>query len=786
MNNTSSTKLSELKFYVNPDKSFFIRGNRLLDNNYKDIAKLLKLDEKNPVFKIGNNPTIILEPYFDDDGQFYCYPLKQNLQDESETQQNFLKMMYDKWLLKKPKSISISETHWVNSDKTTIVKYNTENIQLAIGFLPKYSVYPNSYALPEEQLPEWVQEWISDDSLKIEFLAALGVHTETSDIVKLRNYLFSKSEDIFNNFAAISDYPRLLSNTLNWLCAVSVQFRESDKDALAIIRRIYDSVSISMESNLPLLTVEFPDDITDNLIIYKFQFSERNTYYLDEKKYQELSNLKIEIVYIWAIIKSQGGLLIDKRCYPENFNIESVNSIILNQKLDTDFLSKHSIPFQEDYYRLWLTKINNKFSIRVCEKEIRYKISFGNQVIKYVIFQGKNIDISNNIIYVNSQFIDSIEDLLEQFINKSNFTFDDLICFKEAKTSSKVKIQRELAAEQNKVNPHESPYVETKCKQNDFKDSRSNQELIEFQTELTTKLNQQYSHWKGYIYHFSHIENAVKILKSMSILPRGKASFKDSAGQDLIDRTNDYIKRNFARFYFRPLTPTQFHNELLGSRENIFAICPVPIFFRFKIEDVLKTHGARCAVSNGNLATDWAHYGNSIEFLDYFDFDNIYNDFGEANYKTASQQEFIVKNGLDFSKGIDFQIICRNTQDRESLINMIGADSEYVSKIVIDNSFYNCVNPFVQVEKTDTVINLSIKQLKNKVITGKIRLFSSQGYLYLKSISSTTQDFIDINLDKKLIVEVKTNIRLEFDQIEPFYVYFVEDGKDWLIYQYGS
>lgn len=140
MNNTSSTKLNELKFYVNTDKSFFIRGNRLLDNNYKDIAKLLKLDEKNPVLKIGDNPTIILEPYFDDDGQFYCSPLTLNLQDEGETQQNFLKIMYDKWLLKKPKSISISETHWVNNDKTTIVKYNTENIQLAIGFLPKYSV----------------------------------------------------------------------------------------------------------------------------------------------------------------------------------------------------------------------------------------------------------------------------------------------------------------------------------------------------------------------------------------------------------------------------------------------------------------------------------------------------------------------------------------------------------------------------------------------------------------------------------------------------------------------
>jgi hypothetical protein len=33
---------------------------------------------------------------------------------------------------------------------------------------------------------------------------------------------------------------------------------------------------------------------------------------------------------------------------------------------------------------------------------------------------------------------------------------------------------------------------------------------------------------------------------------------------------------------------------------------------------------------------------------------------------------------------------------------MIGSGSEYVNKIVIDNSFYNCVNPFVQVKKTDT------------------------------------------------------------------------------------
>jgi hypothetical protein len=162
----------------------------------------------------------------------------------------------------------------------------------------------------------------------------------------------------------------------------------------------------------------------------------------------------------------------------------------------------------------------------------------------------------------------------------------------------------------------------------------------------------------------------------------------------------------------------------------------------------------------------------------------MYNCLGEANYKIASQQEFIVKNGLHFSKGIDFKIICRNMQDKEALINLIGIDSKYVNKIVIDNSFYNDINPFIEVKQSDTVINLSIRQLNDKLITGKICLFSSQGYIHLKSISSTAQDIIDIQLDKKLIAEAKTSIRLEFEQISSFSVYFIEDRKNWLIYQY--
>ncbi|MCE2717463.1 MAG: hypothetical protein ACK5HC_06735, partial [Dolichospermum sp.] len=46
---------------------------------------------------------------------------------------------------------------------------------------------------------------------------------------------------------------------------------------------------------MPLLAVDFTDDITDNLITYKLQPSGKNSYYLDEKKYEELSNLKNDI-----------------------------------------------------------------------------------------------------------------------------------------------------------------------------------------------------------------------------------------------------------------------------------------------------------------------------------------------------------------------------------------------------------------------------------------------------------------------------------------------------------
>ncbi|MEB3218056.1 MAG: DarT ssDNA thymidine ADP-ribosyltransferase family protein [Nostocales cyanobacterium 94392] len=782
MNNISSNKLSDSPFYINSEKiSFIDKQNILASNEYNGLDKLLKIDSENIVFKIDGKPIIIYEPYIDND-ELYCYPLNENLKDDSETQQKLFQTMYDKWLFNKPKNIGISATNWVDGD-TTLVEYSTKNIQLAIGFSPKKFVYPNEYALSEEKLPDWVEEWLTDDS-KYEFLNALGVHTQTSDLVKLRDCLKNKTE-IKANLGTISENPDLLINTIRWLDETNTQFRENDTEALQLIRRIYDLVAT--ESSLPLLAIQC---VNDNLIFYNFQNHANKKYYIDEQKLEELSQYEIELNSILEIIQSIEAVLIDKRRFPDQFELDSFHSIDLEKKLDIELLSENSQTIQEDYYKVWRIETNNKFQIQLYDGQIPYKLFFEDLPLQSIVEGDIVVTSSKNTIYINSQCFESIDELLEQLINNSNFTVDDLNSFKKAKNLNTEEIQRKLTDEQNNIIPGESyddNFRINRCKNNDFKENRSNEQLQLFLSKLITSLDKNHSPWKDYIYHFTHVENAAFIIKSCSILPRQKVKqFKDSAGQSLIGRTKDYIKNNFARFYFRPLTPTQWHNELLGSRTNeIHALCPVPIFFRFKLKDVLETHGARCAVSNGNLAADSTHYGNSAEFLDYFDFDNVYNMFGETDYKIASQQEFIVKNGLCFTDSIDFQIICRNTQDKESLINLIGRDSEFINKISIDSSYYNNINSYVKVDKTETSINVSL-QLNHNLLREKISLVLRKENFNLKSISSETEDIINIQVDKQIVVEAKTHMKLDFDRIAPFYIYFIEDGKKWLIYQYEN
>jgi len=229
-----------------------------------------------------------------------------------------------------------------------------------------------------------------------------------------------------------------------------------------------------------------------------------------------------------------------------------------------------------------------------------------------------------------------------------------------------------------------------------FKDFVLNIIHTDKRLDFYIKISQNSSRWSGYIYHFAHLSNAVKIIKDKCIMSRNKAVFEDSAGS-VVNRRHE--AHAFARFYFRPQTPTQFYNENLGldftskyfdKAYNMgLPKCPIPVFFRFSLKDVLFDDSLDYRISNGNMQTNWA-YPYPIESIsEYFDFKNVYstiNNTTDNDYRTyidRSQQEFLIKDRFDFSDYVDYNIIVPNNYVKNYLINII--DDPIISrKIIVD------------------------------------------------------------------------------------------------------
>ena len=176
-------------------------------------------------------------------------------------------------------------------------------------------------------------------------------------------------------------------------------------------------------------------------------------------------------------------------------------------------------------------------------------------------------------------------------------------------------------------------------------------------------------------YHFTHMDNAVKIIRSMKLQSRNYAdgNFSNSAGSN-VHRTGK--AHRFARFYFMPKSPTQFYNECLGkdiddhkyySRALNLGLpkCPLPVFFIFDIEELLSVMPDLCYYSNGNMQKDSSKCFKVVEDPNRIKareiYINSYDTFDER------QQEFLVDGELDFSKLKDVHICCYDEYQAEML-----------------------------------------------------------------------------------------------------------------------
>ncbi|WP_020597291.1 DarT ssDNA thymidine ADP-ribosyltransferase family protein [Spirosoma panaciterrae] len=305
-----------------------------------------------------------------------------------------------------------------------------------------------------------------------------------------------------------------------------------------------------------------------------------------------------------------------------------------------------------------------------------------------------------------------------------------------------------------------------------------------------SRIEKQSSNWKGFLYHYAHLENAASILNDGKIKSREKASFKDTAAQQIVYRRLD--PHNFARFYFRPQTPYQYFTERLGRpfgdiTRREYPKCPVPIFFRLKLSEVMfdATVENHYFITNNNSHADSAIRQTIHQAVHYFEYEGVYRRFNSSDtdrdrYKKQVQQEFVVKDEIAIDQYGSLQIICANSADAKSLLNKLNSPERWIDKILVsDEDCYMNRNPSVNVRYSDNIVSVRLRGT-NPVI-GKIK-FVVDGGSFRRIDSGKV-----INETDRLIT-VLNSLDVEInDSTTPFIVQWIdEEEKVWEIYRHKS
>ncbi len=288
-------------------------------------------------------------------------------------------------------------------------------------------------------------------------------------------------------------------------------------------------------------------------------------------------------------------------------------------------------------------------------------------------------------------------------------------------------------------------------------------------------------------YHFTHMSNALKIIQTMKLQSRNKAkgNFSNSAGLN-VNRTDK--AHDFARFYFAPKSPTQFYNECLGkdyedkryyerAKNNGLPKCPLPVFFIFDIEEILMQMPEKCFYSTGNMQKDSTKYFKVTENPNLIKAREIYYEDYRDSFDER-QQEFLVKDELDFSNLKNVEIYCYDDYQTDLLRNELkGTKWEDIVKTTNGCNLYERCNKRIYFDESIDAIHIS---------TNYEDPFEFRVDYYDNNVPTIINNENVIGLRENSIF-IKASVKVIKDK--HFYVYFEDrDPKEnrkrsWLIYK---
>lgn len=328
-------------------------------------------------------------------------------------------------------------------------------------------------------------------------------------------------------------------------------------------------------------------------------------------------------------------------------------------------------------------------------------------------------------------------------------------------------------------------------------------------------LNQQDSEWKGYVYHYAHLENVAKILNSSEILSRNLASHQDQAAQQIVNRRKD--PHNYARFYFRPKTPYQYYTEGLGipfgqevyneyaNRGVEYPKCPVPFLIKIPLKELLSKPPTELRITNGNFHADMTQAFLLEDAVDIFDYDNVYSHFPDyhhfwlgpnmgfdyhgfisaiTKYKRGSQQELVVSEKCQISGFQRVEILCIDSNHKNTLLELLDSHDKWENKIKVNNSYFNLNNSFVNYNWIDDELYIyrDSKEIKRKDWVGNnhSEFYHAKGKIHLEANGIELIEG-DILKHTSNFVEAHTTLRVRLKG-NPYKIYFTDDKTKWLIY----
>lgn len=312
--------------------------------------------------------------------------------------------------------------------------------------------------------------------------------------------------------------------------------------------------------------------------------------------------------------------------------------------------------------------------------------------------------------------------------------------------------------------------------------------LMEFYNELKSNC-----HGRPYVYHFTHMFNAIEVIRTRKILSRNRANelglLKYDAAGSVVHRSSK--AHPYARFYYRTGTQTQFYNECLGKQRNTkyyqsalgngLPMCPMPVFFKFDLQEVLSKRASLCSYSTGNLQANWANVYKVID--DPYKIDAVHL-YSHNNYdkvvRDKKQQEFLVKNEFDFSDINDYQIICYDREETEILRSIFKDDPicEHIFSIYEAEDVFEHENPQLLFDMENGELSIKTRyngdyifQIESNNIT-KVKVHNTK----------------DIKAEKKNIIQLYDAVSVELGDT-PFEVYYVNmspaaRSPRWLVYKH--